>query len=192
MPDEHDDDHATLGRDRPPTGTEPVSVGEAARRLRVSKNAVIQRRKRGTLYARNDGGTWLYWIPTDSGLPGRDRPRTQNDRLPPTAPDAPTDRPATGDISALVGLVDRLARENAELHATAAVYQERNRLLEERLVSLEARVRTPATDDGAPQETAGKPSSVAGDARSVPTPATDTRASSRGFFARLRRKAGLG
>lgn len=194
MTDDHDDDHPATGRDRPPTGTEPVTVAEAARRLRISRNAVVQRRKRGTVYARNDGGTWLYWIPADAGVVGRDHPRPGTDQPPPTAADAPTDHPATGDISSLVGLVDRLVRENADLHATAAVLSERNRVLTERVLALESGVRTGdgAGADGGnrdddQRERAAGAVVVAGDARNGGVQGKDTRSPSPGLVGRLRR-----
>lgn len=199
MPDDHDGDHPTPGRDHPPTGTEPVSVGEAARRLRISRNAVVQRRKRGTLFARNDGGTWLYWIPATAGVVGRDHPRPDTDQPPPTGATTPTDHPATGDISSLVGLVDRLVRENADLHATAAVLQERNRVLSERVLALESGVRTPDRQETAAvagdhdgdtaaagavvqQEPPAGAAVVVGDARNAGGRGDDTRDPSPGFW----------
>jgi len=192
MPDNHTADHPATGRDHPPTGTEPVTVAEAARRLRISRNAVVQRRKRGTLYARQDGGTWLYWIPTSAGVVGRDHRQPGTDQPPPTTPTPGTDHPAAGDVSALVALVDRLVRENADLHATAAVLQERNAVLSERLLALESGAATsptaptPEPDGTAAAEPATGRAVVAGDARKGGHRNDDPRDKPPGFLRRVK------
>lgn len=118
MPDHHDGD-------RPPDGYEPLTLAAAANRLGISPNAVIQRRKRGSIYARRVAGEWRFWLPP-VGTPDDDRVRSRS---------RATGATGTNDLAAVLS---DLIRQNADLSATAAVLAERNRVLTERLAALEA------------------------------------------------------
>lgn len=183
MAPENANDHYGSGLDHPPTDTEPVSIAEAARRLQITKNAVIQRRKRGSLYSRHDGKRWLVWIPTDAGVTGRDPVRPGGDQPPPTTPTTADDHPGGRDISGIVGMLDRALRENADLRVTAALMQERNRVLEERLLALESGARSAddqQPDTEHPAERVAEPPGT----RSVSGTTSDTPTSHRGRVAR--------
>lgn len=121
------------GTDQPPTNPAAmVPIKEAAARLGISVNAVRQRIKRRTLLGVRTGAGWM--VATDPATtaagcqPDTDQPPT--DHRP-----QPTDQ---ADIAPLVGLVADLTRENRELAAAAAVWQERARTLEVRLQALDA------------------------------------------------------
>jgi hypothetical protein len=152
-----------------------VSIADAARHLGISENAVRQRIKRGTLHAVKVDGVWRVTLeavadhPIDyqgdltdqEGRPPNDyehRPsgdheattsRPGGSSVAPEQHDAtsPTDQPG---IAPLVELVADLTRQNADLAAAAALWQERARFLGERLAALEAgpvvvRPETPET-----------------------------------------------
>ena len=122
---------------RPPTDHGPVSVEAAAIALGISPNAVRQRIKRGTLTGHRTPAGWVVALPTDQPtihLVGRlptDRPATD--------PRPTTDRPADqAAIAPLADLITDLTRQNRELAVAAALWQERARHLEGRVLALEA------------------------------------------------------
>jgi len=122
---------------QPTTDQVEDSIEAVAQRLGISVNAVRQRLKRGTLRGRKEAGGWVVFLPTDyaaTGAPGR-RPSDQ----PPTGPRPAANRPSDqGDIAPLAALIADLARQNAELAGSAAHWQARAMVLQERLAAIEA------------------------------------------------------
>ncbi len=166
--------------DRP--AAEWVPIAESARRLGISLNATHQRRKRGTLAARKTvpGATgWEVELDATTGEPIRpDDPahRIPTDRPTRTVPtgdvptgdvptgDVPTDPAASdrtvptdrSDLMPLADLIERLTRANQDLAASAAMWQERARVLEGRLLALGAGDESqdaPRAQPAAPQAT---------------------------------------
>jgi hypothetical protein len=128
---------------RTPPDTAPVSLSDAAVRLGISPDAARKRLKRGTLRGEKQNGRWLVYLEPDA------RSDAVQDAAFPTvdaAPDAGvqsadatrTPPDAAADMAPLAELIERLARENAENRAAAALWQERARFLSERLAALEA------------------------------------------------------
>ena len=106
-------------------GTVMVPIADAALRLGVTVNALRQRIKRGTLTAVKTEAGWLV---------ATDHPTTRGSR-------SPAQRPTTietATMAPLAAMVADLARENRDLAAAAAVWQERARVLEDRLLALSA------------------------------------------------------
>ena len=126
-----------VAADRPPTDHGPVSVEAAAIALGISANAVRQRIKRGTLTGHRTPAGWVVALPTDQPTtPFVGRSPTNQ---PPTGSRPTTDRPADqAAIAPLAELIGDLTRENRRLAETAAILAERNRLLSERLLALDA------------------------------------------------------
>jgi len=150
-------DHAP-GTGRPPTDPtdQPaapalLSVEAAAAELGISSNAVRQRIKRRTLFAVKTEAGWLVATDRPTTVVGRqpdhDRPPTNPTTTPTDHRPHPTDQAGirtsatdVTEVAPLVGLVADLTRENRELAAAAAVWQERARTLEVRLQALGAGV----------------------------------------------------
>jgi hypothetical protein len=120
-----------------------VTVPEAAQILGVSTDAVRSRLRRGTLEGVKIAGEWH--------VPLRILHGSRQDAQPsPTGPrqDATGDRQAgqqapdriatVMDVAPLAELIDDLARRNADLAATAAMWQFRARQLEDQLKQLSA------------------------------------------------------
>lgn len=116
-----------------PTDHAGLSLEQAADQLGISVNAVRQRIKRGTLSAERGVDGWVVFLATDpvAGRRPTDRPTT-------TARATSNQPPDQDAIAPLVDLVADLSRQNAELSAAAALWQERARFLGERLAALEA------------------------------------------------------
>lgn len=110
---------------RPPTDHEPMTVENASRRLGISPNAVLQRVKRGTLYQERRDGTRFVWVPM-VGTVGPTGGTTTTTRRPSANAD-------------LARLLETLVRDNGDLRATAAIWQERHDVLMERLTAVEHR-----------------------------------------------------
>ena len=124
---------APSSTDHDPTDRDGLSIDDAAAALRITPNAVRQRMKRGTLHARKTAASWRVWLPTDhDDHAPADRPTTNQPR--PTGRTRPTDQT---DLAPLADLIARLSRENAELAASSAMWQERTRTLAARLPALE-------------------------------------------------------
>lgn len=131
--------------DRPPVDHEPMTINNAARRLGISQNAVLQRAKRGTLYSEVIDGKRMVWVPPGGRSVGT---KKTTDQTAATTKNAPTDQTET---AALAGIVDRLVRENREAWSMAAVWQERANVLQERILALEAgAAATPTPPETAP------------------------------------------
>lgn len=127
MPTDRNTENEPTG-DRPPAGYDALDLESAARRLGISANAVNQRRKRGTIYAKKDGDRWLYWCPP-AGTNGRSADATGGTT-------AAGRRPGGIDVSRLV---NDLIRENGDLKISAALWQERHAVALERLADAERR-----------------------------------------------------
>ncbi len=106
-------------------GAGMVSLAEAALTLGITVNALRQRIKRGTVRAVKTEAGWL--VATNRQ---------------PTAPSRSTNHQPTtietAGLAPLAAMVADLARDNRELAAAAAVWQERALVLEGRLLALSA------------------------------------------------------
>ncbi len=121
---------APIGTER---GTVRYSVPEVARALGISERAVRKRITAGTLEAHKEGNAWVVLLPaTMEAVPAA--PAAPG-AVPIAAPEGGT---AAVDVAPLAELIDRLTRDNRELAAAAALWQERARFLGERLQALEA------------------------------------------------------
>jgi len=123
--------------DQRPADHDVLTLEETAERLGISINAVRQRIKRGTLPAERTPAGWVVSLATDhTAHAGQGRRPTDQPRG--------ASRPATGRpidpsaIGPLADLIADLSRENRELAAAAALWQERARFLGEQLWALEA------------------------------------------------------
>ncbi len=150
-----------------------VPLGEAAERLDLSTEAVRKRIQRGTLVGEKVAGAWFVradQLPSSaSSLPSSGRPDVpvetasgRQDGADPTAgPGADGvqtgDQPPAGvDLMPLAELIERLTRANQDLAAAAAMWQERARVLEGRLLALGAGDESqdaPRAQPAAPQAT---------------------------------------
>ncbi len=102
---------------RTPPDATPLTLADAAVRVGISPDATRKRLERGTLRGEKRQGRWLVWLPPDAG-------RTPQDAAP--------------DLAPLAELIDRLTRDNQELAAATALWEERARFLGERLQAPEA------------------------------------------------------
>lgn len=134
-----------------------VPLGEAAERLALSTEAVRKRIQRGTLVGEKVGGAWFVradQLPPAAASSSAGRPdagvETASGRQDGTDRTAgpSTDgvltggrsgpEPAAVDLVPLADLIERLTRANQDLAASAAMWQERARVLEGRLLALGA------------------------------------------------------
>jgi len=101
---------------------EPLPLADAAQRLGISPNALLQRRKRGTVRAVEVAPRrWLYYVPPVGAAWSQ-----------PHAPEpVATQRRDQTDRDALVALLAEIVRENATLHAANAMLSERLRVLQD-------------------------------------------------------------
>ena len=118
----------------PPDGM-PLTLADAAVRLGISPDAARKRLERGTLHGEKRQGRWIVWLDLDAMLDAGLSERSESNRTP-DAGRTPQD--AAPDIAPLADLIATLSRENQELAAAAALWQERARFLGERLQALEA------------------------------------------------------
>lgn len=168
---------APIGTER---GTARYSVPETARLLGISERAVRKRITAGTLEAHKEGNAWVVLLPsTTEAVPAA-----------PAAPGAvPSAVPEGGtvDLASMAELIGQLTRDNQELAAAAALWQERARFLGERLQALEA--GPIAGDVGhAPQDVPREPTPHERREAFWHAPAR----ASEGLIARLRRLLGRG
>ena len=179
QPTNHDPgDSAT---DQPTTDPQPIPMDDAAAALGITVNAVRQRLKRGTLRGHKTPAGWVVFLPTDqSTSSGHDQPATDRPQAhgrPPT--NRPTDQVG---IAPLADLIADLTRENRELAAAAALWQERSRYLSERLQALEAGPIAAPAATTTNQPAATTHDTGAQEAQIVPKP---TPATSRSWWKRL-------
>ena len=107
-----------------------VGVIEAARLLGVSTDAVRARLRRGSLQGHKVEGEWR--VIMDPLLSkGQDATVAQQDTQ------QSGDRIPTVDLTPLTDLIERQARELADARAAATLWQERARLLGDRLLAIE-------------------------------------------------------
>ncbi len=136
QPTDHPNDQV-VDADQPatdqPTTPALVTLENAADRLGITVNAVRQRIKRGTLIGMKTADGWLVDVVATNQESGTDRP--------------------TIDLAPLTELIDDLTRRNADLAATAAMWQTRSAHLEQRLLAIEAGTPSPE----APPETVESP-----------------------------------
>ncbi len=142
QPSDHVTDHEPTsgdGRDQPPAdhSTTPalLTLEEAAASLGITVNAVRQRIKRGTLIGIKTDAGWLVDV---DHRPAMDRPSVGATNQPTDHATTPTDQQPTIDLAPLADLIDDLTRRNADLAATAALWQTRAAHLEDRLKQLTA------------------------------------------------------
>jgi hypothetical protein len=138
-----------------------VTLAEAAGALGISKDAARRRLRAGRLAGHQafgpHGPAWCVHLDSpiearhggDTPAPGSCQPGAHGG--------ATAVQPV--DVAALIGLVDRLQRENKDLAATAAVWQERARVLGEQL-ALQAPQDAPETQQDADPGVAGRQSST--------------------------------
>lgn len=114
-----------------------LSLEDAADQLGITVNAVRQRIKRGTINAERTNDGWVVFLSTDQPTKvGRSTGTANRPSVEPhSVAGQPTDQ---ASIEPLVELISDLTRQNAELSAAAALWQERARFLGERLNALEA------------------------------------------------------
>jgi hypothetical protein len=143
-----------------------VTVPEAARILDVSTDAVRARLRRGTLEGVKVAGAWHVPLAALHDTRQDAQPSPTGQRQDPAEPqqDGTVDRQAgqqepdriatVMDVAPLADLIDDLTRRNADLAATAAMWQTRAAHLEDRLKQLTAGETSPGTvpePPGSPQ-----------------------------------------
>jgi hypothetical protein len=128
------------------------SVPEAARALGISERAVRKRITAGTLDAVKAGPAWSVFLPGGNPATHEAVPNGPEDRtvVPSTAPGV-----ALGgtDLQPLADVIADLTRENRELAAAAALWQERARTLEGRFLALTAGDDAPVAAQNRPGAT---------------------------------------
>jgi len=142
-------------------GTARYSVPEAARALGISERAVRKRITAGARDAEKDGTAWAVSLPAGTGavrgaVPAAEPAApTEPHAVPGAAPGAV---PGGPDLAPVAELIADLSRRNADLAASAALWQERARVLEGRLLALGAgevsqdAPRTPSAPPGAAEQ----------------------------------------
>jgi hypothetical protein len=136
-----DDEGGPGGPDDPEDGTRRgtarYSVPEAARTLGLSERAVRKRITAGTLDAVKAGPAWSVFLPI--GTPAAQEAVRRGPEEPSAVPRATTGAALGGtDLQPLADVIADLTRENRELAAAAALWQERARTLEGRVLALSA------------------------------------------------------
>ena len=126
---------------------DPLPVATAAAALGITSDAIRARIRRGALRGEKRGGAWFVF------LPEHERRDTKPDRDPTgkhdtnaTEPDAiedvvtrnPTVATPTIDLAPLADLIERQAKELADLREAAAIWQVRARQAEDQLKQLTA------------------------------------------------------
>jgi hypothetical protein len=121
-----------------------VTVIDAARILGVSTDAVRARLRRGTLEGEKIEGEWHVRLPHR-----QDADRTSAE---PTGTQQDSDRtPTVVDLTPLTELIERQAKELADLREAGTFLTIRNRHLEDRLKQLTAGETPPTTSSEAPE-----------------------------------------
>ncbi len=120
-----------------------VTVIDAARILGVSTDAVRARLRRGTLEGEKIEGEWHVRLPHR-----QDADRTSAE---PTGTQQDSDRtPTVVDLTPLTELIERQAKELADLREAGTFLTIRNRHLEDQLKQLSAGTTPPTTSSDAP------------------------------------------
>ncbi len=126
--------------DRPDVTRQDATVGvvEAARLLGITTDAVRARLRRGTIQGHKVEGEWLVIVP--GALSDRqDATGTQQDATADRQDvSRDTDRTSTVDLAPLAELIERQAKELANLREAAAIWQVRARQAEDQLKQLTA------------------------------------------------------
>ncbi len=161
------------------TSDSTLSLQEAAARAGVNERTLRRWIKSGRLPAVKDDGQYRIAV-VDLERAGRATPgaiRTPDTSRPGARAEGPdmSDTPASGhrapdipasdivpgfDLTPMVSLIERQARELAEYREAAAVWQERARTLEQRLLQLtagETRPEAPQDAPGSPQTNESEP-----------------------------------
>ncbi len=155
---------------------EALPVATAATALGITSDAIRARIRRGAMRGEKRGGAWFVYVPVDERrdtkpdsdatrvTPKHDENPTEPDTLENvTTPDAtenPTVATSVVDLAPLADLIERQAKELADLREAATIWQIRARQAEEQLKALTAGTSEPETtpeiirfDPYAPQET---------------------------------------
>jgi len=122
--------------DQRPTDLPAFSIEEAAAQLGITVNAVRQRLKRATLHGEKTPAGWVVFLSTDHAT-STDRGRHATDQPATRSRPAAGQPPDQSTIAPLAELIATLSRENQELAAAAALWQERARFLGEQLRAIE-------------------------------------------------------
>jgi hypothetical protein len=147
-----------------PTDTtgEVLPVATAAAVLGITSDVVRARIRRGKLRGEKRGGAWCVFMPdADRRDTTPDRDATADTTVPDTATSVATSNPTPNatvatpavDLAPFADLIDDLTRRNADLSATAAMWQTRAAYLEDQLKQLTAG----ETRDNAAQSTQDSP-----------------------------------
>jgi len=146
--------------EQPDAIDDPLPVATAAAALGITSDAIRARIRRGALRGEKRGGAWFVF------LPEHERRDTKPDRDPTgkhdsnaTEPDAiedvvtpnPTVATPTIDLAPLADLIERQAKELADLREAAAIWQFRARQAEEQLKQLTAGNVPPETAPELPE-----------------------------------------
>ena len=133
---------------------DPLPVATAAAALGITSDAIRARIRRGALHGEKRGGAWFVFLPEHERRDTKtDRDTTARHDTNTTGPDAtqdvvtpnPTDATPTVDLAPLADLIERQAKELADLREAAAIWQVRARQAEERLLQLTAGETPPET-----------------------------------------------
>jgi hypothetical protein len=145
-----------------------VGVVEAAQRLGITTDAVRARRRRGTLYGEKVAGEWQVHS-SASDVTRQDATGSQQDATTDRQEgQQDPDRTPTVDLSPLADLIERQARELADLREAASVWQLRARQAEDKLLELAAGPDVTDTQlDPAPDTTGSPLSHETGPARRI-------------------------
>ena len=124
---------------RTPPDATPLTLADAAVRPGISPDAARKRLERGTLHGEKRAGRWLVYLEPDATVDAAHDAGlsavTDSDR---TADAGRTPPDAAVDMAPLAELIGWLTRDNQELAAAAALWQERARFLGEQLQALDA------------------------------------------------------
>ncbi len=126
---------------------EAIPVATAAAALGITSDAIRARIRRGALHGEKRGGAWFVFLPEHERHDTKpDRDTTARHDTNTTGPDAtqdvvtpnPTDATPIVDLAPLADLIERQAKELADLREAAAIWQIRARQAEEQLKQLTA------------------------------------------------------
>jgi hypothetical protein len=141
--------------DRPDVTRQDATVGvvEAAHLLGTTTDAVRARLRRGTLQGHKVNGEWQVIIPAHPVGQQDATERQQDATVDRQDAQQSGDRTPTIDLAPLADVIDDLTRRNADLAATAAMWQTRAAHLEDQLKQLTAGETPPGTAPEPPGST---------------------------------------